>query len=100
MTVRQPTMRHGANARRDEEGTMTDSRRCRVCDAPGLVHLDRDPAEGPTVNPVVECPKCGREWIAHGVQHLWRPPDDATEDELEVWCAEFARQIGDEGKRT
>jgi len=79
---------------------MTDSRRCRVCDAPGLVHLDRDPAEGPTVNPVVECPKCGREWIAHGVQHLWRPPVDATEEELEVWCTEFARQIGDEGKRT
>jgi hypothetical protein len=60
-----------------------------------LVHLDRDPAEGPTVNPVVERPNCGREWIARGVQHLRRPPDDATEEELLVWCAEFVRQIQD-----
>jgi len=75
---------------------MTDARRCHVCDVPGMVHLDRDPAEGPTVNPAVECPSCGREWIAQGTQWLGKPPVDGTEEELLAWCTAFAQQILDD----
>ena len=47
---------------------MTDARRCHICDVPGMVHLDRDPAEGPTVNPAVE---------ATPLQVLHPEPDDS-----------------------
>ena len=78
---------------------MTEARTCRVCDVRGMVHLDRDPADGPTVNPLVECPKCGRQWIATGTQWLGSPPVDATEEEFLAWCAAFAQQILDDANR-
>ena len=77
---------------------MTDTRTCRVCEVTGMVHLDTDPADGPTVNPLVECPVCGKTWIEQGTQWLGRPPLDATEEEFVAWCTEFARQILDDGQ--
>ena len=72
---------------------MTESRTCRVCDVRGIVHLDKDPAEGPTVNPVVECPVCGRTWIAAGMQHLLTVTTDTSPEELEASIQAFVDQL-------
>jgi len=72
---------------------MTESRTCRVCDVRGIVHLDKDPAEGPTVNPVVECPVCGRTWIAAGTQHLLTVNTDSSPEELEASIQAFVDQM-------
>jgi hypothetical protein len=69
---------------------VTEARTCRVCDVPGMVHLDRDPAEGPTVDPVVECPLCGRTWIAQGTQHLFKIDADGSAEDFEA-IAEMIR---------
>lgn len=75
---------------------MTESRTCRVCDVRGIVHLDKDPAEGPTVNPVVECPQCGRTWIAAGTQHLLTVNTDSSPEELEASIQAFVDQLRDD----
>ena len=63
---------------------MSDARRCSVCDMPGTVYLDREPADGPTIDPVVECPVCAQTWVANGVQHAWKVGPDTTIEELEA----------------
>ena len=78
---------------------MTEARTCRVCDVPGMVHLDKDPAEGPTVNPVVECPVCGRTWIAQGTQSVLKVPPDGTEEEVEASIAAMVEQIRADGRQ-
>jgi hypothetical protein len=62
---------------------MSDGRTCDVCGVRGLVHLEREPEDGPTVNPVVECPNCGRSWIAEGRACFFKITDETTEEELE-----------------
>jgi hypothetical protein len=59
-----------------------------------MVHLDTDPAEGPTVNPVVERPVCGRTWIAAGTQYLFDLSADSTAEELEAAAQAILEQIG------
>jgi len=72
---------------------MTDSRTCRVCDVRGMVHLDRDPVEGPTVDPVVECPVCGRTWIAAGTQHVLKISADSSPEEVEASIQAMVEQM-------
>jgi hypothetical protein len=62
---------------------MSDGRTCVVCGVRGLVHLDREPEEGPTVDPLVECPVCSRTWIAEGTQWYFQITEEITDEELE-----------------
>ena len=58
-----------------------------------MVHLDKDPAVGPTVNPVVECPLCGRTWIAAGTQFLLKVPVNGTDQEQDAAIEAIVEQI-------
>jgi hypothetical protein len=62
---------------------MSDGRTCAVCGVRGIVYLDRAPEDGPTVNPLVECPNCARTWTAKGTQHAFKITDETTDEELE-----------------